>query len=185
VVDGVALPCEAIAQFRIDVGFRVPTSQAHRSAHPVDVGRSGLMPRLRTRHDADFEQFFLEQFTPVASSVRHVCGDAERASDATQEAFIRAYRRWNRLRQYDDPAGWVRRVALDTPGSESSPHDVLAALPERQRAVAALYYLDDMTAAEISELLGIAEGTVRFHLSAARVTLRSNLTASTEGTHGR
>ncbi len=171
------------------------------------------MPRLRTRHDADFEQFFLEQFTPVASSVRHVCGDAERASDATQEAFIRAYRRWNRLRQYDDPAGWVRRVAInitrdahrsdtrranrelrsaepatstgDTPGSESSPHDVLAALPERQRAVAALYYLDDMTAAEISVLLGIAEGTVRFHLSAARATLRSHLAASTEGPHGR
>ena len=43
-----------------------------------------------------------------------------------------------------------------------------ADLPDRQRSIAALYYLDDLSVADISDTLDIAEGTVRFHLSQAR-----------------
>ena len=31
--------------------------------------------------------------------------------DLVQEAFIRAWKRWDRIRRYDDPVAWVRRVA--------------------------------------------------------------------------
>ena len=59
---------------------------------------------------------------------------------------------------------------------DSSPAlDSLRSLPERQRAIAALYYLDDLSVADISETLEIAEGTVRFHLSQARARLRAEL----------
>jgi RNA polymerase sigma-70 factor (ECF subfamily) len=184
----------------------------HRQLAGADILRytiGDLNVRLR-RGDDEFEQFFLGHFASVAASVRHVCGDAERASDATQEAFIRAYRRWNRLRDYDNPAAWVRRIAInvtrDVHRSESrrtqrelrntpaelhapaldpagTPIDLLAALPDRQRAIAALYYLDDVPVGEISELLGIAEGTVRFHLSQARATLRTQLAPEAKAGH--
>jgi RNA polymerase sigma-70 factor (ECF subfamily) len=48
-------------------------------------------------------------------------------------------------------------------------------LPDRQRAVATLYYVEDLSVAEIAEALDIAPGTVRFHLSEAREQLRSLL----------
>lgn len=37
----------------------------------------------------------------------------EAAADAVQEAFIRADHHWHRVGRLDDPAGWVRRVALN------------------------------------------------------------------------
>ncbi len=40
-------------------------------------------------------------------------GDLEDARDAVQEAFIRLCLDWSRISRYQDPAGWVRRVALN------------------------------------------------------------------------
>jgi RNA polymerase sigma-70 factor (ECF subfamily) len=158
------------------------------------------------RHDRDreFETQFLALYDSVLQSVTYVCGDRDRAADAVQEAFIRAYARWSRLREYDNLAAWVRRTAINitrdahrsdtrrlrrerrvavdeavvdaTPSAGSSPLDLLAGLPDRQRAIAALYYLDDFPVDEIARVLGIAEGTVRFHLSEARQRLRNDAT---------
>lgn len=157
------------------------------------------------QHD-EFEQFFLANYDSITRSVSYVCGDHEVAADATQEAFVRAYRRWNRVNGYDNPAAYVRRIAINLtrdehrsrqrrarreslghrPATVNDPADdviaggaidSLASLPERQRAIAALFYLDDLSTAEISQLLDIAEGTVRFHLAQARDRLRADLTS--------
>lgn len=156
--------------------------------------------------DQEFEALFVAEFDSILQSVTFVCGDQERASDATQEAFIKAYARWSRVRRYDNPAAWIRRIAIngtrDIHRSEArrsrreqrvadqdaiveplhgeSGLDLLSSLPERQRAVAALFYLDDLPTAEIGELLDISEGTVRFHLSEARTRLRSSLGPTSE-----
>jgi RNA polymerase sigma-70 factor (ECF subfamily) len=168
-----------------------------------DLAPLGLTMRRSEERDAEFETFFVEQYDAIVQSVTFVCGDAERASDATQEAFIRAYARWNKIRRYDNAGAWVRRIAINisrdahradsrrsrreeraSPPAPSSPHEVndhdsvlriLENLPERQRAVAALFYLEDMAVTEISALLDIAEGTVRFHLSEAHSRLREHL----------
>jgi RNA polymerase sigma factor (sigma-70 family) len=170
----------------------------------------GLRMRRHDDREAEFEAFFVAQFERVCRSVGVVCGDQERANDATQEAFIRAYAHWGRIRNYDDVAAWVRRIAIHasydagraelrrrrredrvnhradrdverTTDAEQAEHDsaleLLSALPDRQRAIAALFYLDDLSVAEIAVALGIAEGTVRFHLTAARQRLRSELPA--------
>lgn len=181
---------------------------------PLRVRAPGrALMRVRRQHEAEFEDFFVAHFATISNSVRFVCGDAERADDATQEAFIKAYARWGRIRHYDDPAAWVRHVAINATrdaarserrradrearaqapwpppvvpsGEAGSPLDLLMQLPDRQRAVAALYYLDDLSMADIARTLDIAEGTVRFHLSQARATLRAGALDEQELDHGR
>jgi RNA polymerase sigma-70 factor (sigma-E family) len=51
----------------------------------------------------------------------------------------------------------------------------LAALPSQQRAVLVLRYYEDLSDAEISEVLGCRTGTVRSHASRALATLRLEL----------
>ena len=48
-------------------------------------------------------------------------------------------------------------------------------LPPQQRAVAVLFYLDDLSIEEIGLILGLNEGTVKFHLNKARHRLREVL----------
>jgi RNA polymerase sigma-70 factor (ECF subfamily) len=181
------------------------TRAAFGSYAPARVPMSRTIVTRRRR--SEFDQFFLAHYDGIVRSVTFVCGDRERAADATQEAFIRAFGRWTRVRRYGNPAAWVRHIAINVsrdehrsvsrrvrrealvdapltemPGPDaadrldSSPAlDSLRALPERQRSIAALYYLDDLSVADISETLDIAEGTVRFHLSQARARLRADL----------
>ncbi len=171
-----------------------------------DVIAPGLTMTRGADREAEFEAFFLAHYHSIAASVAFVCGDRARADDATQEAFIKAYAAWSKVRRYDNTGAWVRRIAInatrDAHRSEtrrnrrevraaaSAPRerndalpgdaalDLLARLPDRQRAIAALYYLDDMSIAEIGAVLGIASGTVRSHLSEARVRLREDLDRS-------
>lgn len=155
------------------------------------------MPNL----DDDFEQFFLDNYQAVLHILILTTGDRERATDATQEAFIRAYAKWARIRRYDSPTAWVRRVAInasrdsfrsdrrrrhreaalplsaessqtDRYASESAASDLLNELPERQREVATLFYVDDRSVIEIAAILELNEGTVKSHLSSARERLR-------------
>jgi len=48
-------------------------------------------------------------------------------------------------------------------------------LPHRQAQVAALFYLEDRSLAEVAAMLGLAEGTVKAHLSRARAALAARL----------
>ena len=127
-------------------------------------------------------------------------GDAEQAADAVQEAFVRAHVRWRRLRHYEDPVGWIRRVAINlvrdqhrrskrkdralarlaaVPAApEGVPrHDgldeLLDELPPQQRTAVALYYVEDLSVAEIATAMGLADGSVKSHLHDARRRLRT------------
>jgi RNA polymerase sigma factor (sigma-70 family) len=53
--------------------------------------------------------------------------------------------------------------------------DVLERLSPRQRSVAVLFYLEDLSTSEIASSLGISVGAVKFHLSKARTALRAIL----------
>jgi RNA polymerase sigma-70 factor (ECF subfamily) len=155
-------------------------------------------------NDDEFEQFFLAQYEAVLQVLVLITGDRERATDATQEAFIKAYARWSKIRHYESPAAWVRRVAInashdsyrsdrrrrkreetvpvddetstiDRYASDTMATDLLRDLPTRQREVATLFYVDDRTVAEIAVILRLNEGTVKYHLSHARDGLRKLL----------
>ncbi len=154
--------------------------------------------------DREFEQFFLENYDAVVRALTVLTGDRERSTDATQEAFIKAYARWSKIRSYDMPAAWVRRIAINigrdshrsehrrlrrerphlqldqpSPGDgivgDSFARSLLASLPRRQCEVATLFYLDDRSVTEIAVILGLSEGTVKSHMSDARLNLRGLL----------
>jgi RNA polymerase sigma-70 factor (ECF subfamily) len=51
----------------------------------------------------------------------------------------------------------------------------MQALPDRQKTIVRLFELEGFASPEIAEILGISEGTVRWHLHEARKTLRKAL----------
>jgi RNA polymerase sigma-70 factor (ECF subfamily) len=154
--------------------------------------------------DAEFAEFFNTNRDQVIKLITATTGDRERAVDATQEAFIKAHERWDIVRTYASPAGWVRRVAInasnddfrsqqrrqrrefnhsDSPApslddavvGDAFAKALLEQLPQRQREVAALFYIDDRSVAEIAAILEVNEGTVKSNLSDARERLRGVL----------
>jgi RNA polymerase sigma-70 factor (ECF subfamily) len=132
---------------------------------------------------------------------RAATGNWTDAEDLTQEAFLAAYQRWDEVADYDSPAAFVRRVVanksvssfrskarerlalsrlpspkvVDTEGRDPAFWASVGRLPMRQRHVIALHYLDDRSVADIASVLGVAEGTVKAHLHAARKALASML----------
>jgi RNA polymerase sigma-70 factor (ECF subfamily) len=125
----------------------------------------------------------------------------EAAADAVQEAFIEADRRWRTVSRYDDPAAWVRRVAINRLHNARRNHarraeilatirpvpaddltetllDLRAAidvLPERMRLAVCLRYLADLSVADVARTLQVAEGTVKSTLHDARQRLRDHV----------
>lgn len=114
-------------------------------------------------------------------------GDLARAEDLVQEALIKAAMRWDTLAE-QHPDAWARRViyrdyiswwrrhrreyevadvpevaGLVSPPGEAAAmlRDALAGLTPRQRAVLLLRYVEDMTAAQTADVLGVTVGTVK------------------------
>ncbi len=153
---------------------------------------------------ADFDAVFVARYDALVGSLAVAFGDRGRAEEAVQEAFIRAYSRWRKVRRLEDPVGWIRRVAINLLIDESrrdarkeramsrlavlhrersDDHDdahrgddsllaTLAALPRQQRTAASLYYLDELSVAEVAKAMGISPGAVKYHLHEARAALR-------------
>ncbi|MCU1483336.1 MAG: putative polymerase subfamily sigma factor [Actinomycetia bacterium] len=149
-----------------------------------------------------FDDFFAAEYRTVVALTAALAGRGPGAEELAQEAFVRAFRRWDRIAGYDDPAAWVRRVAanlatstlrrrgrearalarvaLRRPPVAAEPVDerfwaAVRALPRRQAQCVALHYLEDRSTAEIAVVLGIAEATVRVHLHDGRKRLASAL----------
>jgi RNA polymerase sigma-70 factor (ECF subfamily) len=147
-----------------------------------------------------FDEMFSAEYPRLLRALA-VAGDAGHAEDAVQEAFIVAERRWSYVSKLDDPAGWVRRVAVnrlansrrnrrrrdeilasvrppDPTTLESADLDLLdavRALPERQRLALCLHHLAGYPVADVARMLGVADGTVKSNLHDARAALRRRL----------
>jgi RNA polymerase sigma-70 factor (ECF subfamily) len=150
----------------------------------------------------DIESYFRAHYGRLVRTLTVVCGSEEAAADAVQEAFVKAHQRWRTVGQYDDPVGWIRRVAInrlrddhrrsvrkeravtklaagetwtvDGPEPSASPMlaTALAELPKQQRLAIALFYLEGLNIAETAAALGLSEGAVKFHLHQGRGRLR-------------
>jgi RNA polymerase sigma-70 factor (ECF subfamily) len=153
-----------------------------------------------------FEAFLRIEYAAVLAFARATTLSWADAEDLTQEAFLAAFARWSDVGEYDAPGAFVRRVvanksasgfrrrareaamlartrrteAIDTEGRDPAFWAAVAQLPVRQRHVIALFYLEDRSVAEIAEILGIADGTVKAHLHGGRQRLASLLGADLE-----
>jgi RNA polymerase sigma-70 factor, ECF subfamily len=64
------------------------------------------------RHDEQFEEYYQASYGRTVALVAAITGSRHEAEDVAQEAYARALARWSRLRGYDLPEAWVRKVAL-------------------------------------------------------------------------
>jgi DNA-directed RNA polymerase specialized sigma24 family protein len=170
------------------MGQRVPAGQSP-PAPEIQVVRA--LPR--------FEEFYEREFEAVAALAYALSGSRVASDDLAQEAFLAAYRRWGEIGRYERPGAWVRRVVANRSVSivrrrmaqaraiarlgggsavtgEIGPDAVdvwraVRRLPKRQAQAVALFYLEDLSLADIASVLDCAEETVRTHLRRGRKTL--------------
>jgi RNA polymerase sigma-70 factor (ECF subfamily) len=152
-----------------------------------------------TLRPASPEAMFRAHYARLVRALAAIGGDREAAADAVQEAFVQACLRWDRISRYDDPVGWVRRVALNRlsnqrrslirrlraiarsiePEGTSAPSPAgldlagaLQQLPEQQRTAVALHYVEGLKVREVAQAMNVTDGTVNRHLHRAREALR-------------
>ncbi|HMJ77441.1 MAG TPA: sigma-70 family RNA polymerase sigma factor [Iamia sp.] len=150
---------------------------------------------------ATFEEFVATAEPRVRRALVLVVGP-ETARDATADALLEVWRRWDRVRQMSNPVGYLYTVARrrvprrprfdaaelsDHLADQSPDHWVeprllgaLQSLPERQRVSVYLMAGCGWTAPEVAELTGVAATTVRTHLDRGMAQLRSTLGADDE-----
>jgi len=81
----------------------------------------------------DFESFYRDDYAGIARALTVTLGDLDLAQEATDEAMVRAYVRWEKIRSYENPGGWVYRVGLNW--ARSARRRLSRALPFHERRV--------------------------------------------------
>ena len=71
---------------------------------------------MRSPPPPDFDPWYEEQHPLVLAALTVASGQPDVAAEATDEAFLRAYERWERVRRMDSPGGWLYRAADPPPG---------------------------------------------------------------------
>jgi RNA polymerase sigma-70 factor (ECF subfamily) len=129
-----------------------------------------------------------------------VGGDVEAGQDLAQEAYLRAYRAWDRF-DGADPRAWLHTIGLRLAFNERARrrrwggvlgtrhaeptwvhpddrglHEALRSLRREHRAALLLNIVDGYTHAEIATMMQVAPGTVASWLSRAKAHLRKALT---------
>jgi RNA polymerase sigma-70 factor, ECF subfamily len=150
---------------------------------------------------ASFDDYFRASKKPLLAMAYMITGDIQVAQDLTQEAFLRTWIRWSRVRNYDDPRAWtrkvlrnlivsksrsdtVRRSRVESPGTVAPPdetHLMLAAalrsLPESQMMAIVLHDGAGMSVPEVALTMKVPDGTVKSWLSRGRATAALSLDA--------
>jgi RNA polymerase sigma-70 factor (ECF subfamily) len=153
------------------------------------------MVDARTR---SFDEFYRGTVDRVVHLVYATTGNRTLAEDCTQEAYAKAWRDWDRIRQHDDPLSWVRTVArrdaisqwrkdsnraralvrhgVDAPAAGPNEDRVavrnaLQQLPDQLRETVALFYIADLSIDQIAHETGSPVGTVKARLHRGRAQL--------------
>jgi RNA polymerase sigma-70 factor (sigma-E family) len=151
-----------------------------------------------------FAQFVEARQRALQRTAWLLTGDWALAEDLVQTALARSWPQWERIRRRDDPGIYVRRVMVNTWASWSrrrwrgeqpaatvpdgqAPGDMaaeaavrlavraaLGSLTARQRAVLVLRVFDDLSEAQVAQVLGCPVGTVKSTMARAMARLRED-----------
>jgi RNA polymerase sigma-70 factor (ECF subfamily) len=149
-----------------------------------------------------FEEFFEAHHARLYGTLCLVTSDRTEAEDVMQEAFVKLWERWDRVRAHPDPGGYLYLTAFNLfrsrlrraaraarrvlaghgsrdPLAEVDARESLAvglrALTSRQRAAIVLLDLLDFSSEEAGRALGVRPVTVRVLASQGRAALRDTI----------
>ena len=158
----------------------------------------------QSRDAVAFSELVATRSAALVRTAYLVVGDHQLAQDLVQEALVKTYVAWPRLRDVSKAEAYARRSIVTTAISwrrrrsfharpaqtipeQAQPdgtdaiatHDVmwaeLGALPPRQRAAIVLRYYEDLSEAETAQVMGCAVGTVKSQVSTGLQRLRRRL----------
>lgn len=153
----------------------------------------------RAEVSAEFHAFYAATRDHVGRALAMTLGDIDLATDAVDEAMVRAYQRWMQVRTYHNPSGWVYKVALNharsrlrrlarrrahsgggpttiaQPELEPAIVSALAKLSVEHRSVVVCRLVLDWSEADTAAALGIRPGTVKSRLARALAQLEPRL----------
>jgi RNA polymerase sigma factor (sigma-70 family) len=146
-----------------------------------------------------FEVLFDAEHRRLHSALCVLTGDPHEAEELAQDAFVRVWEHWDRVRVMADPTGYLYRTAMNGYRSryrrallalraqftQREAADSLAVIDDRdavvrrlrpltrnQRAAVVLLDLLDFTSEEAASILRSTPGAVRTQASRGRATLR-------------
>lgn len=149
--------------------------------------------------DTSFRDFFLENEPRLRQALRWMVGRVDEAEELTQEAFLKVWERWGRVREMERPDGYLFRTALNLArqrrraamraakrllmsdtrhrddiemvDAEDAAVRLLQRTTPRRRAALILIDVYGMPAAEAAPLLGVQAGAVRTLVARGRADI--------------
>lgn len=177
-----------------------------------DIGRAPAEATgARSRAiDTVFAEALSDELSGAYRLAGYLLADAAEAQDAVQEASVRAWRAWSKLREQEKFHSWFSQILvnvcrtklrkrarqrtldvdeLDLEGADpfrsalarDAVGRALSSLSTELRMVVVLRYWGDLALAEIADRLGIPIGTVKSRHHAALQTLRRRIEPATGG----
>ena len=168
----------------------------------VQMGQSHSARALR---DAEFEEYMAARQPSLLRTAYLLTGDRHSAEDLVQTSLAKLYLAWDKVQRREMVDGYVRRImvnehnslwrrawkrkevptdavpdragVVDTPddGTSAALWEFVQTLPRKQRAVVVLRFYEDLSEAEVAELMGISVGTVKSQSSRALAALRARV----------
>ena len=159
----------------------------------------------RDAADLRFREMVAQHETGLLRLCYGVLRDRMLAEDAVQITFEKVYRKMHTIRPEQSEKAWLYKIAMnccrdlrrsawfrhvdrsvtpevlpdtseDPPSAEAlALHQAVQALPQKQREVVLLYYVQQFSVVEISEILGISQSSVSGRLERSRQRLRTLL----------
>ncbi len=107
----------SLAAFTWTFSWRLtPSTTPSRHAFETGSGEARATeasPSLAPGDLHSFEAFFREHERAIFTYLYRITGDEQTAYDLSQETFVRAWQRYERIRGYERPVAWLFRVATN------------------------------------------------------------------------